>query len=322
MTSAQYANLLLKKMQVYFSCSDTGLRAYLYNFYGEIFTDPSVILTQETYQAFVDQMEEEVNYAAQNNLYTLEQIYYSSRFNDQFVILQNSFAAIGITLTLTKDSFGYPSKLEFALPSGEVKVWKCQTYNDYAKVCAQLRCTDDYARRMRSFYLLSGEDAPLLEEDINVAGLGTKWTWMEEEQTVSVTGEGTLASYYLWSELGFINQVKNIMVGSGVTEITKWAMAMPDQTNFIFLQSENAPVKIHPQQFTASSNEGAKVFTYHIYTDNLTIRNNDYGDNPNVVLIFHPLDEWDLDVLYNNGVLTIVGDLEVVQQDEDIIITE
>lgn len=322
MTSAQYANLLLKKMQVYFSCSDTGLRAYLYNFYGEIFTDPSVLLTQETYQAFVDQMEEEVNYAAQNNLYTLEQVYTSSRFNDQFVILQNSFAEIGITLTLTKDSFGYPSKLEFALPSGDVKVWNCQKYNEYSKVCAQLRGTDDYVRRMRSFYLLSGEDSPLLEENINVAGLGTKWTWLEEEQTVSVTGEGTLASYYLWSELGFINQVKNIIVGSGVSEITKWAMAMPDQTNFIFLQSENAPVKIHPQQFTASSNEGAKVFTYHIYTDNLTIKSNDYGDNPNVVLIFHPLDEWDLDVLYNNGVLTIVGDLDVVQDDEEIIITE
>lgn len=322
MTSAQYANLLLKKMQIYFSCSDTGLRAYLYNFYGEIFTDPSVILTQETYDSFINQMEEEVDYAAKNNLYTLEQIYNSSRFNDQFVILQNSFAAIGITLTLTKDSFGYPSKLEFLLPSGETKTWYCQKYNDYSKLCAQLRATDDYVRRMRSFYLLSGESAPLLEENINVAGLGTRWTWMEEEQTVSVTGEGTLASYYLWSELGFFSQIKNVMVGSGVTEITKWAMAMPDQTNFIFFQSENAPVKIHPQQFTASSAEDAKVFTYHIYTDNLTIRNNDYGDNPNVILIFHPLDEWDINVLYNNGVITIVGDLDVVQQDDNIIITE
>lgn len=321
----QYANLLIKKLQVYFSCSDTGQRAYLYNFFGEIFTDPSVILDEQSYLAFVNQMEEEVNYAAQNNYYTLQDLYNSPRFNANFIILQNSFASIGITLALKNDSNGLPSQLVFTLPNGKEKIWYCQKYDTTVRVCAQLRVTDDYLRRMRTYYLLSDVNEELLPQDINVAGLGTKWEWDEEDGTVSVTGSGTLASYYLWEELGFFDQVQTLLVGAGITELTKESMALPNNANLVFLQSENAAVKIDPDQFTASDKEGSPVFTYHIFTNNTYIKNNDYGNNPNVTLVFHPLSDWLSDwrngVWFQDNELTILGDVDVVQDEDTLVIT-
>lgn len=295
LTSSQYANLLLKKLQICFSCSDTGYRAYLYNFYGEMFTDPSVILTEDSYRMFVNLMDEEMDYAAKNNLYNLEDVYYSPRFNDGFVILQNSFQAIGIQLVLTKDNFlGLPNEMIFTLPSGKVMTWTCSNYNGVVRVRTQLRATDDYLRRMRAYYLLSSEEGELLTDNINVAGLGTQWEFDQENGTVTVLGQGTLASFRLWQELGIYDDISTVIVGSGVNYLTKSSMQMKTGTSFVFLQSENAPVRIADILYSSADSSSSPKYTYNIYTDNLAIRNHVYQTNPNVTLVFHPLSDYDM----------------------------
>lgn len=121
MTSGQYAYLILRKLQAYTSCEDSHYRTYLYNFYGELLNDPSVVITGENYQEFCDLMDYEMDYAARMNYTTPEEVYEDENFEANYILLQNSFAAIGIDLVMTENGDG-PTSLIFTLPNGEVKI--------------------------------------------------------------------------------------------------------------------------------------------------------------------------------------------------------
>lgn len=143
LTSGEYSYLLLKKIQLYVSCSNSGWRAYLYNFYGDIFNDPSVIVDGESYTNFCNLLNEEIDYLAKTGLYTAEEVYEDPYFNDNYALLQNAFAAIGVELTLANGLFG-PDRLIFKLPSGEEKVLNnLDSYYSNITFNARLGVTDD-----------------------------------------------------------------------------------------------------------------------------------------------------------------------------------
>lgn len=282
LTSAQYANLLLKKLQVYFSCSDAGYRAYLANFFGSIFCDPSVVLTEETYQNFITLMESEIDYAAKNDLYSLSALHDSDRFDSTWTVLESSFLAIGVTLEMTENADG-PDSLIFTLPSGEKRIWYCQDYNDYVRVNSQLRVTEDYRRHIRSFYALENEDGELTEELSKVAGSGTRWSFDDDTGELTISGEGSLANENLWKELGISSDINTMVIGAGVRKLDAKSMNLITGKRFVFLHGSTDDIVIDSSAFGTSK-------IYRIYTDNETVKNHDFGTS--VTIQWHPLADW------------------------------
>lgn len=292
MTTGQYANLLLRKLQVYFSCSDTGYRAYLYNFFGSIFNDPSVKLTERTTQCFIDLMDDEIDYAARKNLYTLESLYNSDRFDRTWLALQNSFSSIGVNMTYESDGDG-PTNIMFELPSGKILNWVCRQYNSYVRVNSQLRVTDPYREQIRTYYMLDGVKDDLNESGTNVAGLGTKWEFDEDSGELTISGEGTLAGTKLWNELGFLDKIKTVIVGAGVNHLTAYSIAngssdrIPVGANLVFLHGAADPVRLDA---IVGIQTLTPIYNYTIYTDNNDILNYDWPGTATIT--YHPLSEW------------------------------
>jgi hypothetical protein len=88
-------------------------------------------------------LNEEIDYLAKAGLYTAEEVYEDPYFNDNYALLQNAFAAIGVELTLANGLFG-PDRLIFKLPSGEEKVLNnLDSYYSSITFNARLGVTDD-----------------------------------------------------------------------------------------------------------------------------------------------------------------------------------
>ena len=96
-------------------------RVELYNFYGGIFNDPSVVIDERGYMEFSELMDREMDYCARKGYRYPEEIHGDSHFNNSYTFLQKAFRSIGIELTLYPDT-EEPSELRFLLPSGVTKV--------------------------------------------------------------------------------------------------------------------------------------------------------------------------------------------------------
>jgi hypothetical protein len=123
MTELEMKHFLLKKLQRSFRSDIPEFRAYLSNFFGDLFLDPSVTIAEENFNEFNYLIDYELDLCARNNLHTCREIYNSNIFDEGYTLLQAAFEKINITFIVDGES-GY---ITFTLPSGEKK--KCSPYN-------------------------------------------------------------------------------------------------------------------------------------------------------------------------------------------------
>lgn len=266
-------------MQNYVSCEDSHHRAYLYNFYGSIFNDPSVTIDGEAYSEFCDLMDKEMDYAARKGLRTPEDIYYDENFNHSYALLQNSFSIIGVDVVLNGTT-----DLTFTLPSGEKRVldelqgtWASQlTFN------CQNRMTDEYFSQSYTFWELEHEEIKDLRRvGCQAAGTGTRWLYDDAEKTLEIQGEGSLANFALWAKLN-ITEVNTLILGAGVRKLEYYCFN--NDMTIVDLHGELDPIQIDNN---ISSNYGLFV----IYSDNQALRNANWGTYTEVE--WHSLSEWE-----------------------------
>lgn len=283
LTSGEYSYLMLRKMQSYVSCKDSQYRAYLYNFYGSIFNDPSVVIDGESYSEFCDLMDSEMDYAAKKGLRTPEDIYYDVNFSRSYAFLQNSFAIIGIDLELSGTDY-----LLFTLPSGEQRklegldsIWYAQlTFN------CQTRMTDEYFSQANTFMMLEQEEVKDLKViGHNAAGYNTRWTYDEDTHTLEISGNGTLANWGLWSQLG-ITDVETLILGAGVYKLEY--QSFNQSLTIVDLHGEADIIKCED---TFGGGTSSAIREYVVYSDNLSLKEANWGTYTKVE--WHPLSEWE-----------------------------
>lgn len=290
MTSGEYAYLLLRRLQRHFRCTNSGSRMYLYNFFGEIFNDPSVVVTEEAYNAFCEQMDADAALYAQNGLTSLQDIYYDASFGESFQMLQNSFATIGITLE--KQASDWSGKLIFTLPSGEVKEITSSQGLGEAYLCSRTGAEYSYAQRMIPYYEFKGDPVrDLSQMKTNVSGYGTYWEY-DGNGEVEITGQGSLASAELFNDLGIRGAVTTVVIGSGVNRFLLNSLYFPNKNvNFVFLHGSADKISFD-EGFAGNSTATTPSYYYDIYTDNETVKGLTFPSNISVT--FHRLDEWNI----------------------------
>lgn len=283
MTSGEYAYDLLRRLQRQFRCTDSGHRMYLYNFFGEIFNDPSVTITESAYNAFREQMDSDAALYAEKGLTSLGDIYNDSSFGASFQMLQGSFASIGIILE--KQSTGTDGKLIFTLPNGTVKEITDGQGLGYSYLCARTGTEYFYAQQMMPFY--SFEDDPMQDlADIhtNVAGYGTTWAY-DGEGELEISGAGSMASTTLYYDLGIKSAVTSVIIGAGINRLMANALDF-GTTSVVIVFLHNAADEI----VFDSSFAGTSTATIDVYTDCEAVKQVDFGANKTVT--YHPLSEW------------------------------
>ena len=288
MTSGEYAYLLLRRLQRHFRCTDSGSRMYLYNFFGEIFNNPSVVITEEAYNAFCEQMDEDAALYAQKGLTSLQDIYYDASFGESFQMLQNSFATIGITLE--KQSSDWSGKLIFTLPSGEVKEITNSQGLGEAYLCSRTGAEYTYAKEIMPYYDFEGEPIrDLSTMKTNVSGYGTYWAY-DGNGELEISGHGSLASAELFNDLGIRSAVQTVIIGAGVNRLMKNSLYFTNNNmNFVFLHGSADAVQID-QNISGTSTSEEISYYFDIYTDCNAIKQATF--QPNISVTFHSLSEW------------------------------
>lgn len=289
MTSGEYSYLLLRRLQRNFRCEDSGSRMYLYNFFGEIFNDPSVVVTEEAYNAFCEQMDADAALYAEKGLTSLESIHNDASFGESFQMLQNSFASIGINLEKQSDDFS--GKLIFTLPSGEVKEISSSQGLGEAYLCARTGAEYTYAQQMMPYYDFENEPVyDLSSMKTNVSGYGTYWEY-DGNGELEISGNGSLASADLFSDLGIRSSVQSVIIGAGVNRLMEKALYFPNTNiSFVFLHGAADTVRIDEKVSGTSTSEEISYY-YDIYSDCEDIRRASF--QPNISVTFHSLSEWE-----------------------------
>ena len=225
MTSGEYAYNLLRQLQKRFRHPDPGYRAYLYNFFGELFQDPSVTVTQEAHYAFIEQMDADCDYYANKGLTNLLDIYEDENFETSYTVLQRSFSTIGITMTFqAKNDEGYPTGIDFTMPDGNVKSISNSPFKG-AYLCARTGVEYGYARRMMPYYTFANDDInDLSTMNTRSAGYGTTWAFDETTGELEISGSGAFAGGSLLSALGIKSSINTIILGGGVDRISNSAL--------------------------------------------------------------------------------------------------
>lgn len=287
MTSGEYAYALLRRLQRQFRCTNEGKRMYMYTFFFDIFTHPSVTLTEEAYNSFCYQMDTDVNYYAEQGLTSLKSIYQSAGFKDSFTLMQNSFATIGITVTYSD------SELTFTLPDGTVKELKSSQGLEESYLCSRTGSEYDYSKKMLPYYDFNGQDLyDLFDLNPNKAGYGTYWEY-DGEGELEINGEGSLVNSSLFDCLGIRTAIHTLILGAGVNRFRNLSLYFnPTSTNIelVFLHGSKDSV-VFDTGFAGTAADDATVsYYYKIYTDNDKIKSLVFPAN--ISATFHSLSEW------------------------------
>lgn len=295
MTHGEYVYDLLKRLQRHFRCSDTGYRMYLYNFYFNLLNYPGVELNEETWQNFVDQMDEDCVYYGNKGLTSLSAIYQDDGFSTSYTMLQKSFAAIGITLEIISGGEG---ACNFTMPDGTV-LYLRNAYANYSYLCARSGMDYDYAQKAAvDYYYDKLEDA----DDLNgsVAGYGTCWEYDPDAATLEITGEGSLVSKTLFNSLTvdfsyssssdtIANAVTTIILGAGVNRLMANSLNYTKDMTIVCLRGARADLVL--DSGFAGSGTSDTPYNWTIYTDNADLITATFPGNKAVT--FKTLSEWE-----------------------------
>lgn len=310
MTELEMKHFLLKKLQRSFRSDIPEFRAYLSNFFGDLFLDPSVTITEENFNEFNNLIDYELDLCARNNLHTCREIYNSNIFDEGYTLLQAAFEKINITFIVDGES-GY---MTFTLPSGEKK--KCSPYDPQTAwgstyVNAAMGGKADYVPQIISIVKLEDlEPQDLTMEMTRRAGQTSYWSLDIENSKITYSGTGTTYGWHLLSNYNFNDMVdttihpKEAIFEAGINHVvaaglkTRGNSVINDSTA-IFLAPTNALVKLEDGWAVNANADVIDLLT--IYTDNLDVRKH-YSYPYKLHVIFAPVADY-----YNIGVVTING---------------
>ena len=296
MTHGEYVFDIMKRLQRHFRCSDNGYRMYLYNFYLNLLNYPGVVLTEETWQKFVTQMDEDCVYYGDKGLTSLSAIYQDPGFSGSYTMLQDSFAALGITLVISTD-MNTGGACTFTMPDGN-QLYLRNSYADYSYLCARCGMDYDYAKRAAvDYYYDELENA----DDLNasVAGYGTYWEYDPDTATLEITGEGSLVSKTLFNVLTvdfsysssadtIANAVSTIILGAGVNRLMANALNYTKDMTIVCLRGARENLVLDSS--FAGYGTSDTPYKWTIYTDNADLITATFPGNKAVT--FKPLSEW------------------------------
>lgn len=279
--SKKYAYELLKLLQRYFRCSDSGYRMYLYNFYSELFDRPDVIITKGVYDRFISQMERDSIYYGEKGLYNLEDIYYDSGYAESKELLTESFRAIGIEMVINSNN------ITFTMPDGTQKIIASANFSN-SYLCSRTGCEYTYARKMMPYFDLQHLPPTRIDEvDSNVSGYGTFWEH-DGVSTLEISGEGSLASYTLFaaSGLNIYSTINTIILGAGVNKLMTNSLNYTKDMTIVSLRGANQPIEFEANFSGTTTSE----YNWTIYTDNVSFKNAQFATG--LKITFKSLSEW------------------------------
>lgn len=283
-TSEEYKYLLMKRLQRHFSAATPQKRAYYFTFFGKLF-DQSVTVTEESYNSFVSLMDDEIDYCAKNGKHNLGD-FESSEGQEHLPLLQQSFAAIGVTLEYSDESGYY--QLIFTKPNGEVLVFEVNQYdtNDYFRINAVADSEYRYAKLSAPWYEMR-EMAVMGLDEVNVknAGPGCYWSYSAGSAVMTITGDGAYAGAAEEEQLGS-GAYTTLLLGADVSRLLKSSIDKDDIT-VVLLRAADAPLALDDNFY--GDPKDTRVWT--VYTDNLALRN--YGFPSSMDITWHTLDEWE-----------------------------
>lgn len=283
-TSEQYKYLLLKRMQRHFSLDSVEDRNYTYTFFGKLLDD-SVTLTEESYRTFVDLMDDELAYCAENNIYDCDDLP-SDYIDEHSLLLINAFAAIGITLEITQPTFADLSgRATFTKPNGEVMVYKVTSTTNFFHINSKAGTEYSYAKRSAPYYNMENMDVLELDDtEINRCGIGCYWRYNADTATITISGDGFYHKATTETQVGS-GAYTTIVIGANVSRLAQNALNLTAIKTVVLLHAADFPLVMEAVVGANSS------YAWTVYADNEVFRNYAWGSDMNIT--WHSLDEWE-----------------------------
>lgn len=293
-SSEQYKYLLIQRLRRHMSMNNDADRIYTQNFFGHLFDD-SVTVTEEAYDRFMDLMDQEIQFCADNGIYDCSEIT-DTMIEEHGLLLVEAFAAIGIDLVIAEAYNSGGSQIggnaTFTKPTGEVMVYEVRgglyaNEKNQFQICAIARTEYQYAKASAKYYNFTDRVPPELK-DYNPfrSGIDTFWSYNADTATMTITGDGTYTSAPTDPQIGG-GPYTSLIVGANVSCIDTGAFSAPSVQSIVLLHAADAPLQIKESLFGSNKD----VSTVAVYCDNQAMRSYENTSSYRVMILYS-LDEW------------------------------
>ncbi len=289
-TSNQYKYMLLKRLQRHLSLNSLADRNYTYSFFGKLLDD-TIILTEESYNAFIDAMNEDLQYCAENNIYNCESIT-DSMIQEKGVLLIDAFENIGIKLEIkTVDNEG--GDAIFTKPNGDIMTYSVRgglasASKNYFHINSLNHMEYNYAKMSAPYYNLENlEIQELTEANSRVCGEGCFWTYSPDTSVMNITGEGAFGYLTKEEQVGS-GDYSVLVIGANVSRLMTGSLGSENLQAVVLWHAKDFPLQVDENVFGSVNN----IRTLHVYCDNASLRSFT-SSSLNLEIIWHDLDEWD-----------------------------
>lgn len=277
-TSNQYKYLLIKRLQRHFSMENAQDRAYTQTFFWELFDD-TVTVTEESYNNFCRLMDDEIALCSENGWYNSTSIP-SDVINEQGLLLTDAFAAIGIKLKITANSFSGEAK--FTKPDGTVMTYMKTEFFINSRAGTEYQ----YAKVSAPAYNMQGMDVPQDLGNPKIAGPGTYWSYNAGTKTMTISGDGVYAGATDETQLGS-GTYHTVILGANISRLLTESLNAGSVNTIVFFAPADAPVVLDDKILNYT---GSTIKNLTVYTDNKALR--EYTWMPKVSVTLHSLSEW------------------------------
>lgn len=294
-TSEQYKYLLFRRLRRHLAMTTDADRAYTQSFFSELF-DETVTVTEEAYNNFVDLMDTEIQFCADQDIYSDDEIT-DEMVNEHGLLLVEAFASIGIGLTIAeaRDDSGNTlgGDATFTKPNGDVMVYSVRgglyaSNKNRFYIYSRSRTEYQYTKLSAPYYnFVDGIVPGLNEHNPRSAGPGCYWSYDANTKTLTVTGDGAYVGVAADTQIGS-GPYEVVIIGANVSALRAGCFAQNAAHTIVALQPTDAPVETSDALFSG----GKDITAVRIYCDNLDIR---AQENASVYrfIEWHSLDEWD-----------------------------
>ena len=283
-TSEQYKYLLLRQLQKYFSMPVEKDRYYTRDFFQKLLD--GVEVTETSYNEFVDILEDNLQYCAENGVIKESNIT-QAMIDERGVLLVDAFEKIGITLVIQKSD--YSGSATFTKPDGTVLVYNVTDGSNNFYINAVSGQEYSYAKKASPYYqMLNDEVKELCDENYQMCGPDCYWSFDADTATMTITGKGPYIGVTKETQIGS-GTYTTLILGAEVEELNyNEASNSASLTKVILLQPKDFPLRI--ASFGGYNSDTSKR-TWDVYTDNEAFRAATFGTG--MVINWHTLDEWE-----------------------------
>ena len=278
--------MLFQRLRQAFSMGSGKERAYTQTFFLQLLDD-SIIVTEEAYNNFVTQMNQELDYMAELGIYNCENIPISY-FDEKKFLLINSFAQIGIQLTFETIEGGGGYEAKFIKPDGRVMVYTVTALENYFYINARAGTEYNYAKLTAPIYNFTENVQDVDSMIPRIAGPNTWWSYdATGTGTMTISGDGAYVGATEETQLGS-GSYTTLIIGAQVSRLCPDSTNIVDGGIIVILTPVDMPMQLD-SGFISGVKGGERSIT--IYADNLDFRNYDFPTS--ITIEWHTLDEWE-----------------------------